>query len=385
MTLCTHRVALLLAAAECMTALACAKAEPPPPVSAATTEHVASPERVRLSQAVIRDTNIETKPVVMEVLSAVLPLSGEIIADPDKSARLSSPAAGRIELVSFREGAVVKKGDVLAVIRIPELGKLRGSYAATRDKATAARSNANRLKDLSEHRVAAAQVYIDAEAAAAALEAEANALGEQLATIGAPSGGGATQLALRAPISGVVLSRDAITGQPVTPERTLGTIADLAEVWFMGHVYEKDLARVHIGSTATIDLTAYPREPFDGVVEYVSQQIEPASRSFTVRIRVANRAGLLRIGLYGTARVTADGNAGKAPSAVVMRSSVVEFEGQSAVFVLEGDEFVRHDVVLGATSPDRVEVQSGVREGEQVVASGAFAVKSALLKSTLAE
>lgn len=382
--MCCCRALVPVALATSLGAWSCSKGPAPSAAAAAEVERDASSDRIRLPEAVIRDANIQTGPVTREVLSAVLPLPGEITADPDKSARLSSPAAGRIETVSFREGARVTKGEVLATIRIPELGKLRGAYVATLDRAKAARSNADRQKDLSEHRVAAAQAYVDAVATADALEAEANALGEQLATLGAGSTAGPSQLALRAPVSGVVISRDAVIGQPVTPDRTLGSIADLSEVWFLAHVYEKDLGRVRLGATAAIELAAYPEKPFEGIVEYVGQQIDAASRSFTARIRVVNRDDLLRIGLFGTARI-ATGDGGGAPTLVVPRPAVVEIGGQSVVFVRSGDDFERRDVSLGTQSSDRVEVRSGVREGEQVVVEGAFAVKSALLKAAFAE
>src|SRR4029078_13155430 len=100
-------------------------------------EHEGLAKRVRLSPAVIAAAKIETRPVVKEPLAPTLSLPGEISPDPDRSARVSSPVAGRVERVSFQEGTAVKKGDVLAVIRIPELGKVRGAFTATSAKAKA--------------------------------------------------------------------------------------------------------------------------------------------------------------------------------------------------------------------------------------------------------
>ena len=57
-------------------------------------------------------------------------------------------------------------------------------------------------------------------------------------------------LTLRAPIAGIVVSRDAVIGQPVTADRVLCEIVDLSEVWFLGRVFEKDLGRLKLDAAA---------------------------------------------------------------------------------------------------------------------------------------
>src|SRR5690606_5641081 len=97
---------------------------------------------------VVEAAKIQTAPVTREVLAVTVALPGELVPDPDKTARVASPVAGRIERIGFREGRAVKAGEVLAVIRVPDLGKIRAEYAARLAKAKAARSNATRLKAL---------------------------------------------------------------------------------------------------------------------------------------------------------------------------------------------------------------------------------------------
>ncbi len=354
------------------------------PATSSETAHGGVPDHVHLSAAVIKDANVQTAIVTLDILSAVLPLPGEIVADPDRSAKVSSPVAGRIEQVSFKEGSIIKKGDLLAVIRIPELGKLRAAYAAQVEKAKAARSNAERLKELAANRLAATQAQVDAQAQADALELEAKALGEQLATLGA-SGSGVSTLPLRAPVGGMVMTRDAIVGQPITPEQTLASIADLSEVWFLARVYEKDLDRVRAGARADVQLAAYRSETFRGAVEFVGRQIDPSARTFSARIRLANRGDLLSIGLSGTALVTTTDAAAKVAKPVVSRAAVADVGDKSVVFVRRGGDFDAREVTLGESAGGRVEVLTGVREGEEVVVQGVFAIKSAMLKSTFAE
>lgn len=349
-------------------------------------EHEELPKRVRLIKKVIADAKIKTAPVTRETLAATLSLPGEIAADPDKSARVSTPVAGRLVDVRFKEGSAVKKGDVLAVVRVPEIGKVRSAYNATTAKAAAARANAERLGGLAEKGLASKQESVSAKAEADALEAEARALNEQLGALGMGATGGGSELTLRAPVGGLVVTRDAVVGQPITAEQTIATIADLSEVWFLGRVFEKDLGRLKVGAKADVELNAYPKERFDGGVEYLGRQIDPVARTVTARIRLTNRDDLLRIGLFGTARVST-GEAGKqTPVLVVPRTALAEIGGKPVAFVRHADDdFELHEVVIGESSLGKVEIVNGLREGEEVVVEGVFTLKSVVLKGTIAE
>jgi membrane fusion protein, heavy metal efflux system len=373
----------------------CNHAKPPPEkhelTRAPANEHVdeaqheALPRKVKLSAAVIRDAKLQVLPATREVLSETLALPGEVAADPDQLARISSPTAGRVEEVRFKEGAVVKKGDVLVILRVPEVGKVRSTFAATESRAAAARANAERLSDLFAKRLAAEQDAVNAKAEADALDVEARSLKEQLGALGAGSSG-AFAITLRAPISGTVIARDAVVGQPVSPEQTLGSVAALDEVWFLGRVFEKDLGRLTLGAGAEIRLNAYPNEHFAGSVEYVGQQVDATARAVTARVRLKNRNGMLRIGLFGTAEIAVNSATKDVERLVVPRSAVTEIANRPVVFVREQDgDFELHDVTLGRAAPGKIEILAGLREGEPVVTEGVFTLKSVILKGSFAE
>ena len=363
--------------------------EHPEPAASAGHEHEGLQRVVHLSADVAKAANVETAPVKKEVLRASLLLPGEIAANPDKSGRISSPVAGRIEVVSFQEGGSVKKGDAMITLRVPDLGKLRGAYAATQSKAKAARANADRLKDLSGERLASQQAALDAEAEAQALAAEEAALSAQLSAVGA-GGGDGFLLVLRAPASGVVTKRDAIVGQPVTADQALGSIADLDAPWFLARVFEKDLGRLEQGASADVELNAYPNEHFAGTVEVIAQQIDPVARTLTARIGLRNRKSLLRVGLFGSARVevgkSAADEAGASAVLQVPRSALTRINEKDVVFVQTAPEtFELHDVVIGESAVGKVQIIAGLREGESVVTHGVFTLKSLVLKGTFAE
>ena len=358
----------------------------PAPSASASDEHKGLVKRVRLQPTVVADAEIEVKPVATEVLATTLGLAGEIVSDPDKSARVASPVAGRIESVALREGARVTKGDTLVVLRVPDLGKVRSAYAATTVRAKTARANADRLKALLDQRLTSEQAYLDAKSEADALDSEARALGDQLGAMGAGSGGSDVLLPIRAPITGIVIARNAVVGEPVNVERVLANIADLSEVWFLGRVFEKDLGRLGEGSPAEVTLNAYPNQHFDGTLEQLGQTIDPVARTLTARVRLKNHDNLLRVGLFGVARIGLSQCEKREPRLVVARTALTEIAGKKAVFVKEPDgEYIMHDVGVGDAALGKVEILTGLREGELVVVHGVFTLKSAVLKASLAD
>ena len=383
-----HRVcSILFISVLAVCAASCKKPPPPrgddPPDSA----RASGPGTVHVATGVQDDAKIRVERVTSEVLGASVELPGEIASQSDRTARVSSPVAGRLDAIRFGEGERVKKGETLAVLRVPDLGRIRGALAAADAKARAARADATRTRTLADKQLATEQAALDTEAAAAAFEAEAAALREQLSAMGiAAQGGSGHQLVLRAPVEGVVVSRDAVVGQPLRSDQTIATLADLSSVWFVGRVFERDLPLVEVGAIADVALTAVPGRRFQGRVDLVSRALDPGTRSASVRIPLENAEGAMRIGMTGTVRVRSfDGGPG-APVFTVPRAAVADLVGRRVVFVrTASEEFAIRDVETGGTAGGRVEIRRGLTDGDEIVVDGVFTVKSIALKSSFAE
>ena len=193
-------------------------------------------------------------------------------------------------------------------------------------------------------------------------------------------------MTIRAPLAGFVLSRDAVQGQSVDAGHVIAVIGDLEQVYFLGRLFEKDLARVKVGAAAEVRLNAYPNEVFEGKIETIGRQIDPAARTVTARILVRNHGDLVKVGLFGTARVVDRAADAQAKRVVVPLAAVTRVANKDVVFVRQPDgDFELHPVTVGRTAGGRVEILSGLRAGEQVVVDGVFTLKSAILKRTFGE
>ncbi len=179
-------------------------------------------------------------------------------------------------------------------------------------------------------------------------------------------------LTLRAPASGVVVEKNVVEGDRIMPGMTLYRIADPSTVWIEADVFERDLGRVHEGQSARVSSDAWPGRTFPGRVAYVYPTVSLESRTGRVRVELGNPGGLLKPGMYARVAVDAPGGA---PALLVPRSAVLATGRRSLVFVLGPDGgLVPTEVVEGRAEEERVEIVSGLKEGDRVVASAAFLV-----------
>ena len=175
-----------------------------------------------------------------------------------------------------------------------------------------------------------------------------------------------------APRSGVVVNRGVTAGTSVDPSTTLLTIADLSRVWVLAEVPEANIPGIRVGTLAHLDFPASGRQPFAARVDFVYPTLTDRTRTLRVRFSAANPGGSLRPGLYGTAAFESAGQV----VITVPRDAVVDTGLQQHVFVATGDRFEPRAVTLGLQLADRVEVRSGLKEGERIVAAGVFLLDS---------
>ena len=117
----------------------------------------------------------------------------------------------------------------------------------------------------------------------------------------------------------MVTKYEVAAGELVEPDRELFTISDLSTVWVLADVYEKDLGKVRSGVAVAVRVDAYPDRPFTGKLTYVSDLIDPQTRTAKVRCVVPNADGALKLDMFTRVAIpTAErpGGTGRARGAV---------------------------------------------------------------------
>jgi len=203
--------------------------------------------------------------------------------------------------------------------------------------------------------------------------------GQPLATI--ESNLSLTTYTVPAPISGVVLARNASIGTVASESAVLYEIADLSELWVDLHIFGADAQHITAGVPVRVTrlsdgLTA------ETTLERVLPGTATASQSTVARATIRNLDGLWRPGSAVKARVTVD----QAPAKLVVPVTALQTaEDQDVVYVQQGDTYRVRPVKLGRRDAERVEVLDGLKAGERVVVAQSFLVKADIEKSTVEE
>jgi Cu(I)/Ag(I) efflux system membrane fusion protein len=136
-------------------------------------------------------------------------------------------------------------------------------------------------------------------------------------------------------------------------------------------VAERDLRGIKPGQQATISLSAEPGGELIGRVAFVYPELDPKTRTGSVRIEVDNADGRFRIGQY--ADVTIEVSVGDEAVISVPASAVIDSGIRRIAFIAKDNgTFEPRNVVLGRRGGGMVEIREGLSEGERIVVTGNF-------------
>jgi RND family efflux transporter MFP subunit len=179
-------------------------------------------------------------------------------------------------------------------------------------------------------------------------------------------------LTLRAPADGIVVEKNVVEGARIMPGMDLYRLADLSRVWIDAEVFEKDLSLVRNGQHAMVRFEAYPGETFHGAVTYVYPTVSTSTRTGKIRLELPNPELRLKPGMYAEVELQSPA---LQETLLVPRTAVLETGERSVVFHrMAGGQLHPVDVVTGLKSGNEVQVLSGLKEGDTVVASATFLI-----------
>lgn len=367
----------VLAVAACLLFVSIPRTTPPPP----------TPPTVAAVVSVTHGT-----------LANTLTVAGEFL--PYQEVELHAKVAGYVRRINVDIGDKVKEGQVLATLDVPELqAQVQGAQAGVRETqaeivratndVTRAKANyaalhsaAARLKQASDARpgLIAQQELDDAQAkdqeSAAQVDAAKSAFEVKQQQLGVSQAqqqqvsSMADYSRITAPFSGVITWRYADTGaliQAGTSNAGSAPVVKIAQISTLRlrlPVPEAIAPYVHDGDTATIRIDALNRT-ITGKVSRSTNALDPATRTMQVEVDVPNTDGALSPGMY--AEVTL--NVKRTGDALVVPIQAVDREGpQPVVLVVNPQNRVEKRIVqTDVATANRVEILSGVREGEQVI------------------
>ena len=335
-------------------------AAPDPAVESAPDRNVvmvANPERFSLTKAVARAESDQ------------LLANGVVAADVSRSYPVNALSSGRVVEVKARLGDDVQKDQLLLTMTSPDISQAFADYQKFQADAVLAKNQLDRNKLLLSHGAVAQKELEVAEDAYNKATVDTKTAEEHIRLLGGDPQHATPLIEIHAPVAGTIIEQNVTSSAGVKSldnSPNLFTIADLTNIWILCDVYENNLARVHLGDPAEIELNAYPGRRLKGRVTNISKLLDPNTRSAKVRIELPNESGILRANMFATVHFVSQGTETRT---VVPSSAVLRLQDRDWVFVkLSGQRFRRTEVQAGAVNPDKTQqVLGGLRAGDEVV------------------
>jgi membrane fusion protein, heavy metal efflux system len=169
-----------------------------------------------------------------------------------------------------------------------------------------------------------------------------------------------------APITGTVADREVTLEESVkAADKPLMTILNDVNILATANIYEKDINKVEKDQAVRVKVASLPNETFSGRITVIGSVVEGETRVIPVKAAIDNSRGLLKPGMFAELEVFTNETSNSL--SVIPSAAVVEANGKQIVYVQNGNAYQSVEVTLGQTSGDKVEVKTGLFEGDLIV------------------
>lgn len=327
------------------------------------------------------NAGLETAVAHVQTSNDFLDVPGRVAADPTRVVRIFPPLSGRMLGLRVLPGQEIAKGAVVATLQSSDVAAARSDFEKSKIEVMRADRALTRGKLLLQHEVLSQADYYELEATDQAAHSEQERARQRIHELGFTEDSTTDEVALRSPISGVVLDIGSAAGEmqrSLDNATPIATIANIDSVWIEGDVFERDLASVRPGREVQVVIPAYPDMKLTGKVANIGDAIDPSTHTLKLRVVLPNPKHTLKTDMFATIRIP-----GAIRNAVIVPETAVLHDGdKTSVFTQNASgKYDQRPVTIGRTfvsgAIKNVEVLSGINDGDKVVTVG-----GALLRPT---
>lgn len=331
---------------------------------------------VCISDSMAKIITIDT--VFLGSVDDELKLSGEINFDDRKVSKVYPFSSGQVLQVNVSVGDKVSKGQTLAIIKSADVaGNYSDMSTAGNDVAIAKKQMENE-GSLFKNGIASEKEFLESKENYQKAVTAATKLKNQIQI----NGGGRTSAngtyIITAPISGYVVEKKINQGGFIRSDANdnLFTVGNISDVWVWANVYETDITKIKVGYAARVTTLAYPNHVFTGVVDEVSNVLDPVTKVMKIRVRLPNEGQLLKPEMFANIVIT---NKEGGKSVAVPDKAIVSENGKNYVIIYKSKcELAVQEVELLKTVGEKAYIKTGLKEGDQVISQNQILLFKAL-------
>ncbi|WP_452223871.1 efflux RND transporter periplasmic adaptor subunit [Lacinutrix chionoecetis] len=301
--------------------------------------------------------------------------------NPEEEIELKPQIAGIIDEILVEEGDIVKKGDLIAKIRVvpneQSLVGASGQISSAKIGYNNSKTIYDRNKALFDKGVISRQDFENSQLALNQAQESLNQAQNnyQIIKRGSLSGGGSANTSITAQIPGTVLEIPVREGDQVIESNsfnagtTIATIADMSKMIFEGKVDEAEVGKLEEGKEIKVILGAIGEKEFPAKLTFVAPKgnEENGAVQFTIKADVTvDSSTKIRAGYSANAEIEMEAK----DSVMVIKESLLQFnritEKPFVEIEKEAGKFEKVNVELGLSDGINVEITDGVKEGDKI-------------------
>lgn len=325
-----------------------------------------------------KSTYIKTEEAILTPRFTLPPINGHMAFNATRLTYIYSPIDGRIVEIKAKLGDKVSKDEHMVVIESVELGLAQAEFISSRAELALSEQAYERIKNLYEYGAVAKKQLQEAFNDLTAKKSKFGASRLKLLTLGmdenevaalmVPDAKVTARTEIESPISGTTVEQKTLMGMYIKPNDLLYTVADLSTLWALGNVFEKDLLSLKLGKNVVIETISYPGETFPGKVTYISDVIDPTTRTINIRCEIDNALGKLKPEMFVRINVLPD----ETDMVVTISNKALLTEGDKRIVIVEKSpgQYAKKVVEVGSEREGTVQILSGLSPGEKVVTEG---------------
>ena len=304
--------------------------------------------------------NIKVDSLSQSMIAEEKTLTGTAVANENGTHIVATRVAGRIETIYFKSaGERIKERQPIYDIYSEELSSIQQEYIL------ALKEKRRKLKG--------EKFNYDSFINSAKNKLLLYGMTEEQLTELQSNGKIQTIVTIYSKFSGIIMNINARIGDYLMEGDPILKASDITSLWVEAQLYSNEIADLTDSSEATVTIASFPDKVMKGKISFVNLELVENSKINLIRMQINNSDTLFRPGMM--AYITLKTNEKKAIT--VPYDAVIRNKNYSSVWIQnkKGSFDVRM-VELGITNSDRVEIKSGLKEGEKVVISGAYLLNS---------
>ncbi len=327
------------------------------------------PNAVQLNDTQVQLGNIKTEKITKGAVGDQLTLTGTLNFNQYNMQSVSSRVMGRIEKLHYKNiGDYVPKGAPLAEIYSEELNNAKQEY----------------LLALERRQVLSGSTSIDFEQLVRGAKNKLLLWGMSEAQIAALSRSkqAPSTTTIFSNAAGYITQLDIVEGDYVGEGGTIVTLANLSNLWAEAQVYSSQMSLVNRQSRAVVQIPDLDNRTVNGKIDFTNPELVSDSRVNLIRISVPNADGALKPGMPVYVLIENPKKNG-----LTLPINAVLRDGKTATVWVKTakNTFKSKMVTIGLEFDDQIEILSGLKEGEEVVTSGAYLLNSEYIFKTGAD